>query len=216
MPWIGINDATLEYFGLTRKSVSIDSDTAANKEYIKKLVKTGMHPSDAKSDNAGKRDNRFKHVDVNFLQNERVEIDAILAKVGSQRFWEYIMDKLTHLFPTRNYNRAIELPTEYYSKEEGFDTLPEAIKKVLIHIEAIAHIAIKPTKEEIISEMDEINGFLEVPEKKKNNSDRLSKVLAEDRDMKVIISKFQELLAPGVLPKTKHEGSDNDTGQKVI
>jgi hypothetical protein len=79
MPWIGINDATLEYFGLTRESVSISSDTTANKAYIRKLVTTGRHPSDATNDNAGERDNRFKDVDVNFLDNERVEIDAILA-----------------------------------------------------------------------------------------------------------------------------------------
>jgi hypothetical protein len=65
--------------------------------------------------------NSPKQVDIDFLQNERVELDAILAKVGSERFWVCIMDKLIHLFPTRNYNWAIELPTEYYSKEEGFD-----------------------------------------------------------------------------------------------
>ena len=119
------------------------------------------------------------------------------------------MDELTNLFPTRDYNRAISLPTEYYSKEEGFDTLPDAIKKVLIHIEAIVHVAIKPTKKEIIAEMEEVEGFLEVPEKKKQNADRLSKVLAGDNDMKIIISKFEELLQPGVLPEINQQQQNN-------
>lgn len=43
--------------------------------------------------------------------HEKIEIDAILAQVGAERLWEYIMQKLTSLFPTRNYNRAISMPS---------------------------------------------------------------------------------------------------------
>ena len=121
---------------------------------------------------------------------------------------------MTSLFPTRDYNRAISLPTEYYSKEEGFDTLLGAIKKVLIHIEDVAHIAIKPTKKEILDEMEEIEGFIEVPEKKEN-ADRLSKELTEDSDMKIIISKFEELLQPGVLPEINEQQNRSNINKVV-
>ncbi len=73
-------------------------------------------------------DERFKNVDVEFLER-RIEIDAILAQVGDERFWEYIIFKLKQLYPKRNYNRAISLP-ERYSKEK-FDLLPRATKKLI-------------------------------------------------------------------------------------
>ena len=54
--------------------------------------------------------NAFEHVDKEFLQHRRVEIDAVLHEVGTERFWEYIMKKLIQLSPTRNYNRVISMP----------------------------------------------------------------------------------------------------------
>jgi hypothetical protein len=210
MPWIGVNDATLEYFGLTRETVSIDSDTKANKEYVRHLVTYGEHPADAKNANAGKRDTRFADVDVDFLDNKRVEIDAILAKVGDERFWQYIMDKLKNLYPIRDYNRAIKLPTQYYSTaEDGFDILPDAIKKVLKRIQNIADVATEQTENDIESEQEKVEGFIEVPEQMKRNAERLAKVLTENEGMKVIISKFEELLRPGVLPETKPADDEN-------
>ena len=87
MPWIGANDAMLEYFNLDRDSVAIASETNQNKRYVRHLVKTGKHDD-------GRKDGRFKDVDVDFLDNERVELDAILAKVGDERFFQYILDAL--------------------------------------------------------------------------------------------------------------------------
>jgi hypothetical protein len=40
---------------------------------------------------------RGLHVDLEFLKEQRIEIDAILAQVGDERFWEYIMYKLKQL-----------------------------------------------------------------------------------------------------------------------
>ena len=49
---------------------------------------------------------------LDFLDKERVELDAILAKVGDERFFQYILDTLKELYPKRDYNRAIEIPTD--------------------------------------------------------------------------------------------------------
>ena len=43
---------------------------------------------------------------------KRIEIDAVLAKVGSERFWNFILNELDEKFPNRNYNRAITI-SEY-------------------------------------------------------------------------------------------------------
>ncbi len=43
---------------------------------------------------SGESDNRFTHVDIDFIDNARVELDAIIAVVGDERFFEYIKDTL--------------------------------------------------------------------------------------------------------------------------
>jgi hypothetical protein len=52
-----------------------------------------------------KTDKRFKDVSINFLENQRVEIDAILSQVGGERLWQFISEKLIKLYPMRDYNR---------------------------------------------------------------------------------------------------------------
>lgn len=213
MPWIGINDATLDYFGLDRDSVSIDSDTKANKEYVKFLVENGQHPIESKTENAGKGDTRFRDVDISFLESERVEIDAVLAKVEEERFFEYIKDKMNELYQTRNYNRAIDIPTTYYDTGDAFDVLPETIRNVLIRIKQIADAATGDTEEEIEKELEQVKGFLDVREKKKEVVNRLNKALTENKHMKVIIIKLEELMQPGVLPEVidaKEEDKNDD------
>ena len=119
MPWIGVDDTTLEYFNLNREDNNLTAE-ATNTRII---------------DSVGKKvagDERFKNVDLEFLKEQRIEIDAILAQVGDERFWEYIMYKLKQLYPKRNYNRAISLP-ERYSKEKS-DLLPNATKKLIRYI----------------------------------------------------------------------------------
>lgn len=64
MPWIGANDKMLEYFHLDRDKLKIKSETNANKEYVRSLVETGEHSD-------GRKDERFKDVDVDFLDEER-------------------------------------------------------------------------------------------------------------------------------------------------
>jgi hypothetical protein len=210
MPWIGINDATLEYFGLARESVSIESDTTANKEYIRKLVKHGQHPKDSKADNAGKIDTRFKDVDCTFLDNERVEIDAVLAKVEEERFFEYIKYKMNELYPTRDYNRAIGIPTEYYNTGDDFNVLPVTIRNVLTRIKQVADAATVDTETKIENELQQVKGFLDVKEKKKEVANRLNKALTENKHMKVIITKFEELMQPGVLPEVRVAEENRD------
>jgi hypothetical protein len=53
--------------------VKIKSETNANKDYVRSLVEIGEHSD-------GRKDERFKDVDIDFLDEERVELDAILAK----------------------------------------------------------------------------------------------------------------------------------------
>lgn len=193
MPWIGVNFATLEYFHLTKEEVSIPVESNQYEKYVTELVEDGRHPTNAKNDNAGVFDNRFEDVDLRFLKYRRIEIDAILAQVGGERFFEFIMYKLKELSPTRDYNRTITISTELLNKD-NFGLLPDPVKRFLILIQNVTDTVTNEIKETIRTELSEVEGFLEVSEKEKEIADRLAKIISENENMKVIASECEGLL----------------------
>ncbi|MGH9977848.1 MAG: hypothetical protein ACRD8Z_18735, partial [Nitrososphaeraceae archaeon] len=209
MPWIGVNFATLEYFHLTKEELSIPAESKSYEKYVTQLVEESRHPSNAKNDNVGELDDRFKDVDLEFLKHRRIEIDAILAKVGVERFFEFIMYKLKEQSPTRNYNRAISISTEFCDKD-ALDILPDSVKKFLERIQAISDAASAKTKNDIKSKLARVEGFLEVPSKKKEIAIQLTEVLAKNEDMKVVVAKCEELMKPGILPEVMKDNYNED------
>ena len=83
IPRIGIDEETLDYFGLT-KAPPLTLSYEPNLK-IRDFLS-----------------NYENVIDRKFLEHSRVEIDAVLAAVGSERFWEYIIHKLKTLFPNRD------------------------------------------------------------------------------------------------------------------
>jgi hypothetical protein len=206
MPWIGVNDETLEYLHLTIDEVSILAESKQYERYITKLVEDGEHHINSKNDNAGKMDTRFKGVDLEFLKDRRIEIDAILAKVGAERFFEFIMHKLRAKSPTRNYNRAIDISIKLYNKD-SLDILPGPVKTYLEAIQNISNAAAARTTTDIRSRLASVEGFLEVQSKKKEIKMEIAEALIEDERMKKVCLKCKELVA--VI-----EEFNNDTPQK--
>ncbi len=178
MPWIGANDKMLAYFNLDRNSVKIESETSANKEYVKRLVESGKHDD-------GRIDNRFKDVDLDFLDNERIELDAILAKVGDERFFQYILDTLKKLYPKRDYNRAIQVPAkDFGAKHEDTISLIDARVKDVI----------SPDSDKIKKGLSDVKGFMDVNEELVKIKKRLSKALAKNPDYEDFVIKLGELV----------------------
>lgn len=212
MPWIGVNDETLDYFHLTRDEVSIPAESKQYERYVTTLIEEGKHPSNAKNENAGKSDTRFKDVDLEFLEHRRIEIDAILAKVGGQRFFEFIMHELKQISLTRNYNRAIDLSTEFYNME-NIEILPDPVRRFFERVQTVSDGATAKIKKDIESKLEKVEGFLEIQDKKKEINAQLTEALAENKDMMVIISKCEELMQSSVLPEAK-QISDDDADEE--
>jgi 5S rRNA maturation endonuclease (ribonuclease M5) len=164
MPWIGCNDKMLEYFQLDRDSVKVESETNANIDYIKSLVQKGIHRD-------GRKDARFKDVDIEFLKKDRVELDAVLAKVGDERFFGYIIKTLQELYPKRDYNRALKLPVD--SLHATHDYIIEEIKERVYYV-------ISSEANKIRKELSETLGFIDVNEKSKEIEDRLRNALYQN------------------------------------
>jgi hypothetical protein len=171
IPWVTMDDNTLDYFGLQKNSTIVVS--ATNKKLIGRV------------EEIIEEDPRFRDLDIGFLRENRIEINAVIAQVGDVRFWKFIMDKLQEIYPTRNYNRAIELPSQDLETDET-DLYPNAIRKFILHIRKREANAVKGSEQKIKSEQEEVTGFLEVAVQKQKNKELVMKAIAEDEDIKKI------------------------------
>ena len=177
--YVTMDDTTLEDFDLDRDDLNI-AVRATNTQLIDRVTEII------------ETDSRFGNVDIGFLSERRIEINAVLAKVGDERFWKFIMDKLIELFPTRNYNRAIELPSKDNEADET-DLYPNAIKKFILHVREITSGVVEDIEKKITDEQSKVKGFLDVVEQKKKNKERVMKVIAEDEEISKIESNMTEL-----------------------
>lgn len=178
MPWIGANESMLEYFGLSRDSISIESESMQNKAYIRALVETGYHSD-------GRKDERFKDVDVDFLDEERIELDAILAKVGDKKFFEYIMETLKKLHPKRDYNRAIVISSEHL--QTGHEASIDAIDSRVGEI-------VSEESDKIRKELSDVSGFISMVEKYTEIRERLKNKLRDNPYYEDFQNKLSDLI----------------------
>jgi hypothetical protein len=126
-------------------------------------------------------------VDKEFILREKIEIDAILAQVGAERLWEYIMRKLISLFPTRNYNRAISMPS--------IETLyPTDMQNLITRANTYISNVVSSEEQEIMKGLENVKGMIDVIEENKKIRERLQKRVAEDEELKTIAKKADELI----------------------
>ena len=93
---IGIDFDTLEYFNLSPSQV--EEKYKPKQNHLKPL-----------QDLAAPHDNLFET--LKYVSNKRIEIDSVMAAVNDNaKFWEFILSKIEDKFPTRDYNRAIDIP----------------------------------------------------------------------------------------------------------
>jgi hypothetical protein len=122
----------------------------------------------------------------------RIEMDSLIEEFKPPTFAQFICDKTQEFFPVRNYNRAVKPPTGYFG--EKFDTLPESIKKLFLHVTSAADAAAKPAEQYIEKEQMAVTGLLNISNTKEANKSRISKAVAQDAKMKIIDSKCAEAL----------------------
>jgi hypothetical protein len=179
--WITMNDESLAWFKLDKKRDAKKLvDDATNPKLINTITKL--------RDN----DSRFSDIDIGFLETSRIEINAVIAEVGDEEFWKFVMHKLEEAYPKRNYNRAIDPPSKDEDLDET-DLYPPAIKTLFLHVREVRDTTVKTTEEEIQKEQQEIEGFLEVEKQKEKNVERVKKVIADNEDVEKIEAEVTKL-----------------------
>ncbi|MGA9842221.1 MAG: hypothetical protein WBQ25_07890, partial [Nitrososphaeraceae archaeon] len=152
-----------------------------------------------------------------YLKTHRIELDSIVAAVGAEALWKYIVHRLEEVFPEpRNYTNVIDEP-------EPQDYYPDEMTEIIDYLNESVKIAYgdkwKAIRDE---ELAEVKGLLQTEEKKKEIHEKLQKTIAEDKAIKKIVRKIKELKESGVLPgipqdnkNKKNEERNNSVHQRM-
>jgi transcriptional regulator with XRE-family HTH domain len=173
IPRLGVDQEMLDYFGLDRENPTISVPMRAAKDVITPIM--GLVSSD----------------ELEFLRDKKVEIDAVLAAVGNERFWEYLIYKLEEYYPTRDYTRVITpepTTSKYY---------PRILNELQDVITAYIKLILKDEASEVKEELQEVEGFIEdIKKKRKEIDERYQAIVDKDEKLKQIGKKLATEIQP--------------------
>ena len=178
---VGIDEKTLEKLELSKEKVeeNVQQEEKDDKHLtgLKKLSQEQI-PSPYSKDEWDQM--------IEYLESrKRIEIDSVIAYVGHENFWNYIMKELDSIFSTRDYNRAIDIP------EYVLPTLFDQFKEKVIDIVSEKQ---SPFIEKLSELYSNTSGFLDVKEEMKDNEKELRSFVDKDEEIKNrIIEAFKKV-----------------------
>jgi hypothetical protein len=164
VPRIGIDPDTLEYFNLEREDVEEEYDP---KNHLNGIV------------------NLVSEKEFLYLSNKRIEINSIKTQVGTEAFQKWIVHKIQGLFPTRDYNRAIET---------GEAVVPDELKGYFDDITAKIQDYQKSRCDEMTKTLDDTEGFRKVPEFRSAIDKTLQEVVEDIEEYQDFMQKIEDLV----------------------
>ena len=195
--WLGVNEKMLQYFCLSKQNKNIVVSYNPKKKRI--------DPDDFR--NLVKSDVRFRDVvDIDFLKKNKIELDAILAAVGSEDLWKYFMVDLKESYPTRDYNRVIS------SRPSLSNHYPQSIRNLGQYMDNHVDSLIARERERIVAELKDVEGFIEVEKTKVEIEKRLGDIVEADPHLKRIGLKLEELMTKEDYDINQVQESDSKGG----
>jgi uncharacterized protein with HEPN domain len=177
--WLGVNEKMLQYFDLAKHNKSVVVSYNPKKKRI--------DPDDFR--NLVESDERFTGLaDIDFLKKNKIELDAILAAVGSEELWKYLIERLKESYPTRDYNRVIS------SRPSLLYHYPQSIKNLVRYMDNHIDSLISKEREKIEAELKDVEGFIEVEKRKEEIDKRLGDVVEADPRLRKMGLELEELM----------------------
>jgi len=126
---------------------------------------------------------------VEYVSTKRIEIDSVMAAINDNaRFWQFILYKLQERFPTRNYNRAIDVPE--YVMPAALELLNKMVRQKAIVVSEKERLKLK-------EEFSNAKGFLDVKQNDLSIIKRLRTTIENDNGMKPLLNKIDGLVKEG-------------------
>lgn len=115
----------------------------------------------------------------------RIEIDAILAEVGAEGLWKYIMHKVEELKPF-DLTKSVDMPANEV-------LYPEKVSEFLSFLNEYTDDVTKTKRDEIEYDLSHASKLCDVKEMGKEIDETLTNIVAEDEGMELIVSKLVEV-----------------------
>ncbi len=111
----------------------------------------------------------------------------MIAVNDNQKFWEHMLKKLEERSPTRDYNRAIDIPEH---------VVPTPLEKLNDMMRILSARLTRGKRNEISSKYHGYEGFIDdVDKEEKANCEELKSVIEKDKQvMEPLLSKIQDLV----------------------
>jgi hypothetical protein len=167
---LGIDFDTLDYFNLSPSQV--EEKYKPRQNHLKPLQGLNTYAIDYKT---------FETVE--YVSEKRIEIDSVLATVNDNAaFWKFILSKLQEKFPTRDYNRAIDIP-EY--------VMPSCLEELNQQVREKCTLILQKERSKMKHQYSKMMGFVDVRQLNKSIPIQLRKIIESDDEIKPLLSDIE-------------------------
>jgi hypothetical protein len=138
-----------------------------------------------------------------YLKNKRIELDSIVAKIGAEGLWRFVLHRLKELGPF-NYTREVSMPS--------YETLyTREMVDMKSYLGDYMAGTLREAKEITDNELTEVDGLIDIEAKEKEIRTKWNEIVSKNLGIKTISSEFRKLLER--LPKIpRKEEDDNGEG----
>ena len=121
-----------------------------------------------------------------YIATKRIEIDSVLAAVGPEKFWKHILNKLSTLYPTRDYRRALRADTQSIIEDKYKDLLKPLIEAAEKKTEKVS--------DSFLEDKSSVSGFLDVEEVENRFREEIENKLDSDEELKGVEEAIRDTL----------------------
>jgi hypothetical protein len=169
---IGIDFDMLDYFNLNPNQV--EEEYKPKQNHLKPLRDTEAYNID---------DSVYEA--VQYVSEKRIEIDSVLAAVNDNAtFWKFILSKLEDKFPTRDYNRAIDVP-KY--------VMPSCLEELNQQVRDKCTLILQKERSKLKHQFSNITGFVDVIQLNESIPIQLRKIIENDSGIMPLLSDIEKL-----------------------
>jgi Protein of unknown function C-terminus (DUF2399) len=162
---IGIDFDTLDYFNLSPSQV--EEEYRPKQNHLKPLQELDIDET------------------IEYISKKRIEIDSVLATVNDNAaFLNFILSKLEDRFPTRDYNRAIDIP-EYVN--------PQYLEELNKQVREKCTLILKPERNKMRNRFSNTKGFLDVKQYNERIPVHFQKIIEGNEEINPLLSRIKEL-----------------------
>lgn len=179
---IGIDFDTLDYFELDIENV--EEKYEAPTKHLDALKEDGEYYGE------------YSKEMIHYVEDKRIEINSVIAELDDNaRFWDWIIEKLREHFPTRNYNRSVDIPDYVVPrelqafndkvKEKGIAIVEERVYQLRRNLSVISGFLFDRTNDKLPDDkqltMEKYDGIL---------TDHIGHIIESDEEIKSLLNKI--------------------------